>query len=37
MRVMELNAALPEAKEKSWRVASFALAGVIVILALGDL
>jgi hypothetical protein len=34
---MELSAALPEAKEKSSREALFALAGVIVILALGDL
>jgi hypothetical protein len=35
-RAMELSAALPEAKEKSSRGASFALAGIIVILALGD-
>jgi hypothetical protein len=33
----ELSAAFPDAKEKSSREASFALAGVIVILALGDL
>ena len=30
------SAAFPEAKEKSSREASFALAGIIVILALGD-
>jgi hypothetical protein len=35
-RVAPLSAAVPEAKEKSSREASFALAGVIVILALGD-
>jgi hypothetical protein len=36
-RATELSAAFSEAKEKSSREASFALAGVIVILALGDL
>jgi hypothetical protein len=36
-RAIELSAAFPEAKEKSSREASFALAGVIVILSLGDL
>jgi hypothetical protein len=33
----ELSAELPEEKERSSRESSFALAGVIVILALGDL
>jgi hypothetical protein len=36
-RAKELSAAFSESKEKSSRGTSFALAGVIVILALGDL
>ena len=36
-RASPLRDAFSEGKEKPWRDASFALAGVIVILALGDL
>lgn len=35
-RELAFSAAFPEAKEKSSRKAAFALAGVVVILALGD-